>query len=172
MPLSRPQSDEFAPYYAPYIGKVADGDVLKTLESQIALYRDTLGSLDDAAALHRYAPGKWTVKEVIGHVIDTERIFAYRAMRIAREDATPLPGFDENQYVRAATFNSRSLADLLSEFEFGRRGNLHLFGSFGGDVQTRRGTANDLSVTVRAIVYITAGHAAHHLGVLKDKYLK
>ena len=172
MSIERPQADEFAPYYATYINKVGNRDVLDTLAGQIDEYHSVLGVLDESKALHRYAPGKWTVKEVVGHVIDSERVFSYRAMRIARADVTPLPGYDENQFVANASFNSRALADLLGEFEHLRRGNMHLFASFNADEAARRGTANKLPVSVRAIIYITAGHAAHHLGILRDKYLR
>jgi hypothetical protein len=172
MNLERPQADEFAPYYATYINKVAQGNILETLEKQIPEYHQALGALDDSAALFRYAPGKWTVKEVLGHVIDSERVFAYRAMRIARADATALPGYDENHFVANAAFNSRPLEDLLREFEYLRRSDVVLFGSFDREAAMRRGTANQLSVSVRAIIYICAGHAAHHLGVLRDKYLR
>ncbi len=171
MSIERPQSDEFAPYYATYINKVAEGDIVQLLEGQIAEYRRALGNLDEAKALFRYSPGKWTVKEVVGHVIDSERVFAYRALRFARADETPLPGFDENHFVSNATFNSRPLDELLAEFESVRRGNVALFRSFTPEVAARRGTANSISVSVRAIVYITAGHAAHHLGILREKYL-
>jgi hypothetical protein len=171
MSIDRPLAGEFAPYYATYIDIVARGDVIATLERQIAEYRTALGGLDEEKALYRYSPGKWTVKEVLGHVIDSERVFAYRAMRIARSDATPLAGFDENQFVANAGFNIRALPDLLAEFEYLRRGNIHFFRSLTPDVAARRGTANQLGVSVRAIVYLTAGHAAHHLGLLREKYL-
>jgi hypothetical protein len=171
MSIESPQPDEFAPYYATYVGKVATGDVLQTLAGQIAEYRRTLGGLDEAKALHRYSQGKWTIKEVLGHVIDSERVFAYRAMRFARADQTPLPGFDENHFVANAQFDSRPLESLLTEFESVRRGNVSLFSSFMPDVAARRGTANALPISVRAIVYITAGHAAHHLEILREKYL-
>ena len=171
MSIERPQPEEFAPYYSTYISKVGEGDVVQTLDAQVAEYRRALGGLDEARALFRYSPGKWTVKEVVGHVIDSERVFAYRALRFARADETPLPGFDENHFVSNAAFNSRSLDGLLSEFESVRRGNISLFRSFTPEVAARRGTANSLPISVRAIVYITAGHAAHHLGILREKYL-
>ena len=171
MSIARPQNDEFAPYYLTYINKVADGNVLAMLESQIGEFHRALDSLAEDRALFRYAPGKWSTKEVVGHVIDSERVFAYRAMRIARADTTPLPGFDENQFVANATFDSRSLRDLVAEYEHVRLANLDFFRSLSPEAAARRGTANNLSISVRAIVYITAGHSAHHLGILREKYL-
>ena len=169
--IIRPQGDEYAPYYATYVSKVSDGDILQTLESQVAEYRRTLGNLSEDKSLYRYSPGKWTVKEVVGHVIDSERVFAYRALRFARADETALPGFDENHFVANASFNSLSLASLLDEFEAVRRGNVALFRTFTPEIAARKGTANSLSISVRAIVWITAGHAAHHMGILREKYL-
>jgi hypothetical protein len=171
MSIERPLPDEFAPYYSTYINKVTGGDILSTLEGQIGEYRRALGELPGERELYSYSPGKWTVKEVMGHVIDSERVFAYRAMRISRADETPLPGFDENHFVRNAAFNARPLATLLEEFEYVRLGNLSLFRSFDAGMAGRRGIANALPISVRAIVYITAGHAAHHLGILREKYL-
>jgi hypothetical protein len=171
MSIEQPGADEFAPYYGTYVNKVADGDILQTLERQLSEYRSALGALAETAALYRYAPGKWSVKQVLGHVIDSERVFAYRAMRIARADSTPLPGYDENHFVANASFDKRPLTSLLEEFEHLRRSNICLFGSLSPDEAARRGTANQLAVSVRAIIYIAAGHAAHHLAVLRDKYL-
>jgi hypothetical protein len=111
------------------------------------------------------------VKEVVGHVLDSERVFAYRAVRLARADDTPLPGFDENHFVANASFNTRDLPDLLDEFEHVRRGNLYFFRSLTPEEAARRGTANNLPLSVRAVIYITAGHTAHHLSILREKYL-
>jgi hypothetical protein len=169
MTIERPNADEFAPYYASYIGKVPDGDLVSILERQSAEYASALRGLGEA--LFRYSPGKWTVKEVVGHVADSERVFGYRAMRIARSDGTPLPGFDENEYVAHAGFNERSLTDLLDEFQHVRRGSIALFRSFSPEVAARRGTANGLVISARALAWLTAGHAAHHLGILREKYL-
>jgi hypothetical protein len=171
MSITRPSAEEFAPYYATYIGKVPDGDITAVLESQIAECRALLDGLDDTLALYRYAPGKWTVKQVVGHITDSERVFSYRALRMARADRTPLPGFDENDFVANARFNERALGDLLDEFEAVRRASLFLFRSLSEEEAARRGVANGVDTSVRALIYITAGHSAHHFGILRAKYL-
>jgi uncharacterized damage-inducible protein DinB len=171
MNIIRPSPDEFASYYAAYVGNVPDGDVTELLESQLTEYRALLGGLDDEAALHRYAPGKWSVKQVVGHVTDSERIFSYRALRMARADRTPLPGFDENDFVANARFDERGIGDLLDEFNAVRRASLYLYRSLSDEEAARRGVANGVDTSVRALIYISAGHAAHHLGILRTKYL-
>src|SRR5262249_40756910 len=147
--MTKPEPTEYAPYYGKYIALVPDGEIVVTLGKQI---EDTLGllrGLGEAQGDLRYAPGKWSVKEVIGHLIDAERIFAYRALRFARNDATPLHGFDENSYVPNAGFGSRSLADLADEFEQVRKSNIHLFKHLDGDSWLRRGAANNDEISVR-----------------------
>lgn len=171
MKYSRPSSDEYPPYYASYVARVSEGDLRQIMEEQVVDYGTTLGGLSAEQALFQYAPGKWTVKEVLGHVIDSERVFAYRAMRFARRDETALPGYDENHFVANAGFNDLAVGDLLKEFAHLRRSNILLFDSFRDEVGSASGLANGLPVTVRALVYINAGHAAHHLAILKEKYL-
>jgi hypothetical protein len=169
--MNKPDSTEYAPYYERYISLVPDGEIVVTLGKQI---EGTLGLIRGLSAAHgdlRYAPGKWSVKEVIGHLIDAERIFAYRALRIARNDTTPLPGFDENSFVDNAGFGARSLADLAEEFEYTRMSNVCLFKSLGGGPSMRLGVASDNKVSVRAIAYIIAGHELHHVGILRSRYL-
>lgn len=166
----RPSAAEFAPFYANYIAGVPDGDVLDTLSWQLG---DTLAYLRGLPAPqhgHRYAEGKWSVKEVVGHMADAERIFAYRMLRIARGDETPLAGFEENAYVRAANFDARPLAALASEFESVRRATLTLVRSFDQEALLRQGTANGYPVTVRALAYIIAGHERHHVEILRTRY--
>ena len=165
--MNKPDSTEYAPYFEKYISLVPEGEIVVTLGKQI---ESTL-SLSAAQGDLRYAPGKWSVKEVIGHLIDAERIFAYRALRFARNDATPLPGFDENSFVDNAGFGSRSLADLAEEFEHTRKSNLYLFKSLDGDSSLRLGSASDNKISVRAIAYIIAGHESHHVGILRSRYL-
>jgi hypothetical protein len=171
-PIARPESGEYAPYYAGYIAHVPDGDLLEILRRQ---FDDTLSLLRDIPedrASHRYAPGKWSIKEVVGHMADVERIMTYRALRVARGDKTPLPGFDENAYVPAANFGARSLASLVRELEAVRGATLAFLETLDAEAAARRGTANNLDISTRALAYIIAGHERHHVGILKDRYLK
>lgn len=168
--LTPPAPDEYAPFYHGYVAGVADADLLALLESQVAALRRALGGLSDEAARYRYAPGKWSIKDVVGHLADAERVMAYRALRIARGDATPLPGFDENAYAEAAGADARPLADLLDELAAVRTATLALVRALGADALARRGTANGQPVTVRALVFIVAGHAHHHARILAERY--
>jgi hypothetical protein len=169
-PIPRPQANEHIPYYARYIDKVPGDDARVALVRQIDETRALLGPLDEARALHRYEPGKWSVKEVIGHLMDGERVFAYRALRFARKDETPLPGFDENHWVPAGNFDRRSLADLLDEFAAVREATVRMFGGFEESALTRMGSANDAPVSVRALAWMIAGHELHHRGILIERY--
>lgn len=171
MRSDRPDPSEYLPYYEKYISLFPPGDVLATLERELETTLALLRSLTPAQAEIRYAPGKWSVKEVVGHVIDTERIFAYRAMRFARNDQTPVPGFDENAYVPAAQFGERTLGDLAAEFEHLRKANLFLFRGMDDEAWRRQGTANNATVSVRALAYIIAGHEIHHRELLRTRYL-
>ncbi len=170
-PIPRPKADEYAPYFAQYIGKVPEGDLLEILEAQWEELGCLLEELDDEAAEHRYAEGKWSVKEVLGHILDAERIFAYRLLRIARGDQTPLPGFDENAYVAAANFGARPLESLLEEYDLVRGHTLALLRGLQADSFTRTGISNGKTVSARALAWVIAGHERHHMGVLKEKYL-
>jgi uncharacterized damage-inducible protein DinB len=170
--IARPEATEYAPYYGTYVTKVPEGNLLEILERQRTETQGLLAGLADARALHRYAPGKWSVKEVIGHITDAERIFCYRALRIARGDETPLPGFDENAYTPAGRFDARPLADLAAELDAVRRATLALFRGLESDALTRRGTASNHGVSVRALAYIIAGHERHHVSILRERYLK
>jgi hypothetical protein len=169
--FSRPDADEYAPYYGRYIDLVPDGDLLKLLSEQINNTVAVLRGISEKQSLTRYAPGKWSIKEVIGHVIDTERIMCYRALRIGRADTTPLPGFEQDDYVRAANFDALTFADLVSELQIVRNASVALFRSLDENAIGRRGTANNFSVTVRGLAYIIAGHERHHLNILQSKYL-
>lgn len=166
----RPEASEYAPFYAGYIAKVPDGDVLAMLAAQGEETQIRLGSLSPERALFRYAPGKWSVKEVIGHLCDAERIMSYRALRVARGDETPLAGFDENAYVPTGGFDGRELAHLLAELAIVRSATLSLFRSLDAAAWVRRGVANNHPVSARALAYITLGHERHHLGVLAERY--
>ncbi len=168
--MNRPESSEYADYYANYISKVPGSDVLGVLESQRLQMLQLFTGRSERDGSFRYAPGKWTVKEVLGHITDTERIFTYRALRFARGDQTPLPGFEQDDYVRCAAFGERTLAGLAEEFGAVRSASIGVFGSFKEDVWPRRGLANQKEVTVRALAFITAGHQMHHRIILEERY--
>ncbi len=169
--MTRPDSTEYAPYFEKYISLVPDGQIVATLSSQNDDTLKLLSSLSEAQGELRYAPGKWSIKEVIGHLIDAERIFAYRAMRFARNDQTPLPGFDENGYVANADFSARSLSDLIDEFKTVRESSLFLFKHLSDEVWSRRGVSNNDGISVCALAWIIAGHELHHLGIIRSRYL-
>lgn len=168
--LNRPGSDEYAPYYEKYVSLVPEGDVITTLKRQLDSTLALIRGLNESQGANRYAPDKWSIKELLGHIIDTERIFGYRALRFARNDKTPLPGYEQDDYVRNANFDGRQLSDLANEFEGVRRSNIELFKSFTEDAWSRCGTANDYEVTVLALAHIIAGHEAHHVGILRTRY--
>jgi uncharacterized damage-inducible protein DinB len=172
--IARPQAGEYAPYYDRYISLVitqAQGeDILNTLDQQRRQTMLLLSGRDDDDGDFRYAPEKWTAKEVLGHVCDTERIFAYRALRISRADATPLEGFEQDDYVRNGPFAQRPLADLVEDFIAVRRATLSLLRNLDEAAWTRRGIANKNEVSVRALAYIIAGHELHHRRILEEKY--
>jgi len=168
--VARPEPGEYNAYYEKYIALVPGNDVLRFLEDQATLYLRLFAGRGERDGEFRYAPGKWTVKEALGHVSDTERIFAYRALRIARGDKTPLAGFEQDDYVRNGGFAARRLADLADEFAHVRRATVALFRSFDEAAWLRRGTASENEVTVRALAYITAGHAQHHANLFNEQY--
>jgi DinB family protein len=169
--VTKPDSTEYPPYFEKYISLVPDGEITVTLAKQIEGGLNLIRGLSESQGELRYAPGKWSVREVIGHLIDTERIFAYRAMRFARNDATPLPGFDENAFVANGGFGARSLADLADEFEYTRKSNVYLLKNLDADASLRRGLSNNNEISVRAIAYIIAGHELHHSEILRTRYL-
>lgn len=167
----RPQAGEHAPYFSRYIDLVPEEDVIGAIEAQGRELTALLSPLGEEKAAFRYAPEKWSVKQVLGHVTDAERIFDYRLLSIARGETKPLPGFDENDYMRGANFDQRSFADLLDDFDATRRSTITLLRGLSDDAWTRAGTANENNTSVRAIAYMVAGHARHHLGVLRSRYL-
>jgi hypothetical protein len=169
--IPRPQSDEYNAYYDGYVRRVPEGsDIFALLNSQPDELRALLQGVSDAQANVRPAPGEWSVKEVIGHLCDTERVFAYRAMRIGRADTSPLAGFEQDDYVRATDFNARTLNDLIEEFAAQRRANVLCFRPMTEAETVRRGTASTFPISVRALFYMMAGHVIHHIESLKTDY--
>jgi DinB superfamily len=169
-PTIPPGSDEYAPAYRAYVTKVPAGNVVELLERQGAATAALLAGVTPDRARYRYAPGKWSVTEIIGHLSDAERIFAYRALRIARCDETPLPGFNENAYTPAGEFDRRELPDVAHELALVRAGTVALFRGLPDEAWSRRGTASNHPVSVRAMAHIIAGHELHHLEVLRTRY--
>jgi len=167
----RPPAGEYAPFYAGYISQVPDGDVVEALIGGVEIAAALLHDVSDEQALRVYAPGKWTLKEVILHCADAERIFSYRALRIGRNDPTDLPGWDETRYAPLSGANDRSVESLLDELESVRESSVTLFEGLPADAWTRAGTANGLPISVRALAWVTAGHLLHHLEVVQDRYL-
>ena len=165
--LTRPENTEYAEFYRNYIAKVPDGPLLDFLAKQAGNYRQLLSGLSDNVAAAAPAPGKWNVKEILGHLCDTERVISYRALRFARGDGKELHGFEQDDYVREAGSNARSLSDLLDELDGVRKSTLTLLGSLPPGTEMRKGVANGNPVTVRALAYIIAGHAQHHYEALK-----
>ena len=169
--MRRPGSDECNAYYNSYIEKLPDGDISEILGHSWEQTRSFLSTVDEERSQHRYAQGKWSIREVVGHLLDAERIFTCRALRFARNDATELPGFDENEYVVHSNYDERRLSDLIQEFDHLRRANIHLFASFDETVGELGGNANGDPITVRAIPWIIAGHELHHREVMQERYL-
>jgi hypothetical protein len=169
MKRMKPEPTEYAPSEGRYVALVPEKDILAALGEQLQDTLALLHGVTEDQANTRHAPYTWSVKEVIGHMTDTERIYGYRALRFARKDSTPLPGFEENDYVRNATFDAYPLSELVAEFELVRRSHLCLFRHLPGEAWLRSGSANGNLVTVRALAYIMAGHARHHVAILRKR---
>lgn len=169
-PRTRPDASEYPQFYAGYVASVPDDDVVALLKSTGQEVIDVLSRVTEDRGGYRYAEGKWSLRTVLGHLIDTERIFTYRALRVARGDTTPLSGFDEKSFAATAESDSRTIADLVKEFSQVRASSVLLFESLPDAAWTRTGTASNGTVSVRALAYITAGHTAHHLRVLRERY--
>jgi uncharacterized damage-inducible protein DinB len=168
--ISRPEPDEYAPYYDRYISLVPGSDILGTLDAQRRQMLLLLCDKEDSDGDFRYAPDKWSAKEVLGHVCDTERIFAYRALRISRGDRTPIEGFEQDDYARNAPFANRPLAEVIEDYIAVRRATLALLRSLDETAWARRGIANKNEVSVRAVAYLIAGHELHHRRILEERY--
>jgi uncharacterized damage-inducible protein DinB len=168
--FSRPEPSEYAPYYDRYISLIPGPDIIATLESQRRQMLLILSGRDEAEGDYRYAPGKWSVKELVGHVCDTERIFAYRALRISRGDRTPIEGFEQDDYVRNGPFAIRPLSEVIEDFIAVRRASLTLLRNLDETAWLRQGIANKNEISTRAIAYLLAGHELHHRRILEEKY--
>lgn len=166
-----PEKDEYAEFYANYVSLASETDVVSALQSQIGEMRSLLTDVSAEKENFRYADGKWSIKELLGHIIDGERVFSYRALRISRGDQTPLAPFDENDYVAASNFGAAGFADLIEEFSLLRASNVLLFKNLSDEAWLRRGTASDAIVSVRALAFIMVGHVSHHQNVLRTRYL-
>lgn len=170
--IARPAPDEYNPFYGGYIAAVPDtADLLALLAAQGADTVALLRALPESRGSHRYAPGKWSIKEVVGHVVDTERVMSYRALRVARADRTPLAGFEQDDWVRASNAERRRMADLLDELQLVRASTVALFRGMDDAAFTRRGVANAGEVTTRALAWIITGHERHHVRILRERYL-
>jgi len=170
--LTTPEPEEYAAFYSDYIQRAQTrGDVLTALTQQIEEIQAALGNLTDEQALFRDAPKEWSIKEVMGHINDVERVFSYRLLRVSRNDTTPLPGFEQNDYVREADFDRFEFKDLIQEFENLRRANVLAIRRMSEESTLRRGTASGYTVSARALIYMLVGHVDHHLASLQEKYL-
>jgi hypothetical protein len=167
--IQRPKEGEYAKYYENYINKAGD-KIFKILESQVLDVRALMSEVPFEKENYSYAPGKWTLKEVLGHINDSERIMGYRALCIARGEKNKLPGFDENAYVGNTDYSKRSLNDLAHEFGVIRDSNIILFNSFIEKDLNRKGIANENEISVRALIYVIAGHVNHHLDIIRERY--
>jgi uncharacterized damage-inducible protein DinB len=167
--ISRPAENEYAPYYGQYVSKVPNGDLLNFLDLQPGEFNGLVNDLSDEQATQPPAPGKWSVKQVLGHLCDTERIMGYRALRFARGDKTEIEGFEQDDYVASANSNGRSATELLAELKSVRRATLSLLESITTAESERSGIANGKSISVRALAYVIAGHAQHHLELLRKQ---
>lgn len=169
--MNRPESSEYDPYYEHYVSLVPETEITAVLAAQPQELSRLFDGLADEKGTHSYAEGKWTIKELLGHLIDGERMFAYRIFRISRGDQTPIEGFEQDGYIENAHSNSRTFADLLEEFALLREANMHVFRNLTEDAWTRVGTANEKQISVRALAWIMAGHIRHHIDILKGRYL-
>jgi len=169
--MDRPEMHEFAPYYNTYVSLIEDNAVLPVLDAQAGEIRDMFSGVPEQKGAFAYAEGKWTIKELLSHLIDGERIFAYRILRISRGDTTPIEGFEQDDYIETSNANNRSFTDLLDEFDHERHANLLLVKNLTDEASLRMGTASNNPVSVRALVYIMAGHVRHHVNILQERYL-
>jgi hypothetical protein len=167
--MVRPDSTEYAPYYTKYVELVPEDNIVAAMKAQLGETISLLSRVTEREACLRHAPYTWSIKEVVGHLTDSERVFAYRALRFARGDSTPLPGFDENPYVQVARFDEQALCDLVAGFEAVRRSSIHLCQSLADAAWSRRGIANGNEVSVLGLAYIIVGHERHHITIVRRR---
>ena len=172
MKISHPAKEEYPEYFGRYIAKVTDDDLLKFLKSSHQKTQNFIKKLKREQLNYRYAPGKWTIKEIMSHMCDGERVFAYRAMCFARMDKTNLPSFDENSYAEHSNAQLRNISDIMKEFSAVRQATIELFRSLDAEALAQIGTANQKQISVKALGYVIAGHEVHHMQVIHEKYLK
>lgn len=166
----KPKPNEYDSYYETYISALPDFHIKQILEEQIDTIQNMFSNMDEEKGNFAYSEGKWTIKEVLGHIVDTERIFSYRALSFARGETQKIPGYDQNEYVAKGNFNKRSINSLIYEFTYLRKSNIILLLSFDEETLNNKGNANGKQITVNALLYILAGHVNHHIKVLKEKY--
>lgn len=172
MSIPSPTSEEYAPFYADYVQRAtARGDIIAALSAQPDEMKAALGNLSDSQARFRNGPGEWSIKEVVSHLIDGERVFSYRLLRISRKDKTPLAGFEQSDYVRESIADNLPLNDLLDEFEYLRRANTLAIKNMPEEAIGQMGNASGVAISARALIYILVGHVEHHMASLKEKYL-
>ena len=169
--MNRPNESEYAPYYQSYVDQVSENDIMHVLRGELDELDVLLARVPAEKEKYAYADGKWTIREIIGHLIDGERVFGYRALCIARGEKQNLPGFDQNDYMLTAPYNHIELEDLLSELRLVRLSNIAMFRSLDEEAWNRVGTANGNEITLRALAFIMGGHVRHHMNVLKERYL-
>jgi hypothetical protein len=169
--MLKPEITEYAPYYERYIEQASRAGVEESLAAQPAELRRALDGITEERGASSYEAGKWTIKELLSHIIDGERIFGYRILRISRGDMTPIEGFEQDDYIATSNANNRSFSDLLDEFEFNRRANVLMVNNLDEAALTRVGTASDNPISARALVSILIGHVGHHLNILNERYL-
>jgi hypothetical protein len=169
--MNRPDKNEYASYYERYVSLVKESDIVAALETQQLEFLEIFKEIAEEKGVFRYEAGKWSIKELIGHLIDGERIFAYRALRFARADKTPVEGFEQDDYIANADFDAIRLDDLIAEFSLLRQANILFFRNLSDEIWSRTGTASNAEVSVRALAYIMAGHVRHHLKILQARYL-
>lgn len=168
--MNRPETSEYDAYYERYVSQVADEEIIPVLERQPAELRSMFSNVGEDRGNYAYAEGKWTLKEVLSHLIDGERMFAYRVLRISRGDETPIEGFEQDGYIENSNANNRPFAELLEEFELQRRSNILLIKNLSDEATIRRGMASGLGISVRGLIYIMAGHVRHHFAILQERY--
>lgn len=169
--MERPSKNEYAEYYDRYVSLVEETDIVAAMQEQLHEVEQIFAEISEEKSLYSYAEGKWTIKELIGHLTDGEMIFAYRALRISRADKTPIEGFEQDDYIENSSFNSMKLADLIEELVLSRKLSLILFGNLTEEAWNRTGTASDATVSVRALAFMMVGHIRHHLRILRERYL-